>query len=88
VAATQAPLYDVLSSPKVKGSHPMTWTRELLKAFEGARRVCPIYNSISGSEEKFQARFLQALSVTIKKLSLCYFLQPNVTYRSKYTLHQ
>jgi hypothetical protein len=25
-AATQAPLHDVLSGPKVKGSHPITWT--------------------------------------------------------------
>jgi hypothetical protein len=33
-AATQAPLYDVLSDPRVKGSHPITWTPELLKAFE------------------------------------------------------
>jgi hypothetical protein len=33
-AATQAPLHDILSGPKVKGSHPITWTLELLKAFE------------------------------------------------------
>jgi hypothetical protein len=33
-AATQAPLLDVLSGPRVKGSHPITWTPELLKAFE------------------------------------------------------
>jgi cleavage and polyadenylation specificity factor subunit 1 len=33
-AATQAPLHDVLSGPRVKGSHPITWTPELLKAFE------------------------------------------------------
>jgi cleavage and polyadenylation specificity factor subunit 1 len=32
--ATQAPLHDVLSGPRVKGSHPITWTPELLKAFE------------------------------------------------------
>jgi hypothetical protein len=33
-AATQAPLHGVLSGPKVKGSHPITWTLELLKAFD------------------------------------------------------
>jgi hypothetical protein len=36
-AATQAPLHDVLSGPKVKGSHPITWTPELLKAFEDCK---------------------------------------------------
>jgi hypothetical protein len=34
VVATQAPLHGVLSGPKVKGSHPITWTPELVKAFE------------------------------------------------------
>jgi hypothetical protein len=33
-AAIQAPLHDVLSGPRVKGSHPITWTPEILKAFE------------------------------------------------------
>jgi hypothetical protein len=33
-AATQAPLHDVLSGPRVKGSHPITWTPERQKAFE------------------------------------------------------
>jgi hypothetical protein len=33
-AATQAPLPDVLSGTRVKGSHPITWTPELLKAFD------------------------------------------------------
>jgi len=33
-ASIQAPLYDVLSSPKVKGSHPVTWTTALITAFE------------------------------------------------------
>jgi cleavage and polyadenylation specificity factor subunit 1 len=33
-AATQAPLHDVLFGPRDKGSHPITWTPELLKAFE------------------------------------------------------
>jgi hypothetical protein len=32
-ADTQALLHDVLSSPRVKGSHPITWTMELLKVF-------------------------------------------------------
>jgi hypothetical protein len=32
--ATKAPLHGVLSGPRVKGSHPITWTPELLKAFE------------------------------------------------------
>jgi cleavage and polyadenylation specificity factor subunit 1 len=36
-AATQAPLHDVLSGPRVKGVHPITWTPELLKAFEGCK---------------------------------------------------
>jgi hypothetical protein len=33
-AATQTPLHDVLSGPRVKGSHPFTWTPEFLKAFD------------------------------------------------------
>ncbi|PNF15437.1 hypothetical protein B7P43_G18179 [Cryptotermes secundus] len=33
-AAHQPPLHDVLSGPKVKGSHPITWTPELYMAFE------------------------------------------------------
>jgi cleavage and polyadenylation specificity factor subunit 1 len=33
-AATQALLHDVLSGPRVKGSHPIIWTPELLKAFD------------------------------------------------------
>jgi cleavage and polyadenylation specificity factor subunit 1 len=33
-AATQAPLHDVLSGPRVKGSNPITSTPELLRAFE------------------------------------------------------
>jgi hypothetical protein len=33
-AATQAPLNDVLSGPRFKDSHPITWTPELLKDFE------------------------------------------------------
>jgi hypothetical protein len=33
-AATQAPLHNVLSAPRVKGSHPITSKPELLKAFE------------------------------------------------------
>jgi hypothetical protein len=33
-AATQAPLNDVHFAPRVKGSHSITWTPELLKAFE------------------------------------------------------
>jgi hypothetical protein len=33
-ATTQVPLYNVISGPKVKGSHPITWTPELHTAFE------------------------------------------------------
>jgi cleavage and polyadenylation specificity factor subunit 1 len=33
-AAAQAPLLDVLSGPRVKGSHPIAWKPELHKAFE------------------------------------------------------
>ena len=33
-ATAQAPLHNVLSGPKVKGSHPITWTPELHTAFE------------------------------------------------------
>jgi len=32
-ATTQAPLHNVLSGPKVKGSLPVTWTDSLLAAF-------------------------------------------------------
>jgi hypothetical protein len=34
VSATQAPPHGVLSSPRVKGSHPIFWTPELPKAFD------------------------------------------------------
>jgi cleavage and polyadenylation specificity factor subunit 1 len=33
-AATQAPLHDILSGPRVKSSHPITWTPDLCKSFE------------------------------------------------------
>jgi hypothetical protein len=33
-AVTQATKHDVLSSPRVKGCHPIAWTPELHKAFE------------------------------------------------------
>jgi cleavage and polyadenylation specificity factor subunit 1 len=33
-ASSQAPLHDVLSGPKVKGSHPVTWTDALATAFK------------------------------------------------------
>jgi len=32
-ASSQAPLHDVLSGPKVKGFHPVTWTDALITAF-------------------------------------------------------
>jgi hypothetical protein len=32
-ASIQAPVHDVLSGPKVNGSHPVTWTEALLTAF-------------------------------------------------------
>jgi hypothetical protein len=31
--SSQAPLHEVLSGPKVKGSHPVTWTDALFAAF-------------------------------------------------------
>jgi hypothetical protein len=37
MAAHLAPLHDVLSRPKVKGSHRITWTPELHKAFENCK---------------------------------------------------
>jgi hypothetical protein len=33
-AANQAPLQSALSSPRVKGSHPISWTPDLHRAFE------------------------------------------------------
>jgi hypothetical protein len=33
-SATQAPLHDVLSGPRVKGSHPIAWTPVHQNAFE------------------------------------------------------
>jgi hypothetical protein len=33
-AATQAPLHDTFSGPRAKGSHPITWTPELLRSFD------------------------------------------------------
>jgi hypothetical protein len=38
-AATQAPLHDVHSGPRVKDSHPITRTQEILKAFEECRSL-------------------------------------------------
>ena len=32
-ASTQAPLHNILSGSKMKGSHPDTWTESLLQAF-------------------------------------------------------
>jgi cleavage and polyadenylation specificity factor subunit 1 len=32
-ASSQAPLHEVLSGPKIKGSHPVTWTDALVAAF-------------------------------------------------------
>jgi hypothetical protein len=40
-AATQAPLHDVLSGTRVKGSHPITWMLELLRAFEECKASLP-----------------------------------------------
>jgi hypothetical protein len=36
-AATQAPLHDVVSGPRVKDSHLITWTPEILKVFEDCK---------------------------------------------------
>jgi cleavage and polyadenylation specificity factor subunit 1 len=36
-AATQAPLHDNLSGPRVKGSRPINWTPELQKAFDACK---------------------------------------------------
>jgi hypothetical protein len=33
-AATQVPLHNILSGPRFKGSHPITWPPKFLKAFE------------------------------------------------------
>jgi hypothetical protein len=33
-AATQAPLHDILSRPRIKGSHPINWTPDLDRAFK------------------------------------------------------
>jgi hypothetical protein len=33
-AATQAPLHNVLSGPRIKVSHPIAWTPELHKVFQ------------------------------------------------------
>jgi cleavage and polyadenylation specificity factor subunit 1 len=34
MATAHAPFHDVLSGPRVKSSHPITWTTELPKSFE------------------------------------------------------
>jgi len=36
-ASTQAPLHDVLSGPKVKGSHPVTWSEALFADFDDCK---------------------------------------------------
>jgi cleavage and polyadenylation specificity factor subunit 1 len=38
-SATQAPLHDVLSGPRIKGSHPIAWTPELHKALEECKAI-------------------------------------------------
>jgi cleavage and polyadenylation specificity factor subunit 1 len=44
-ADTQAPLYAALSGPRVKGSHPITWTPELLEAFEECKASVTCYST-------------------------------------------
>jgi hypothetical protein len=41
VASHQTPLHDVLSRPKVNGSHPITWTPGLLKPFKECKASLP-----------------------------------------------
>jgi cleavage and polyadenylation specificity factor subunit 1 len=36
--AIQAPLHDILSGPRVKGLHPITWTPELRTAFNNCKK--------------------------------------------------
>lgn len=36
-AADQAPLHNMLSGPKVKGTHPLTWTADLIKEFNNCK---------------------------------------------------
>jgi hypothetical protein len=38
-ASIQAPLHDILSGPKVKGSHPVTWTDTLTQPSTSVKRV-------------------------------------------------
>jgi hypothetical protein len=58
VAATQAPLHDIPSGPRVKASHPITWTPELLKAFEECKASLSRANLLAHLESSVPLAFV------------------------------
>lgn len=46
-AEVQAPLHDMLAGPKVKGSHPLTWTTEQQEAFEKCKESIALATLLS-----------------------------------------
>jgi cleavage and polyadenylation specificity factor subunit 1 len=63
-AATQAPLHDVLSGPRVKGSHPIAWTPELHKAFEECKASLPRATLLSQPEPTAQLALVTDSSIS------------------------
>jgi cleavage and polyadenylation specificity factor subunit 1 len=63
-AATQGPLRDVLSGPRVKGSHPIVWTPELHKAFEECKASLSRATLLAQPEQTAQFTLVPDASTT------------------------
>jgi cleavage and polyadenylation specificity factor subunit 1 len=48
--ATQVPLHDALSGPRIKGFHPITWAPEILKAFEDYKASMSLANLLANPD--------------------------------------
>jgi hypothetical protein len=64
-AVTQAPLHDVLSGPRVKGSHPIAWTPELHKAFEECKESLSRATLLTHPDPSAQLALVTDASTTI-----------------------
>jgi cleavage and polyadenylation specificity factor subunit 1 len=63
-AATQAPLHDVLSGPRVKGSQPIAQTPELYKAFDECKASLPRATLLVHPEPSLQLTLVTDASIT------------------------
>jgi hypothetical protein len=63
-AATQAPLHDVLSGPRFKGSHPIDWTPELHKDV--------YFGCCIKADKKRLVTFPVLLRLLVTRLSSCF----------------